>query len=120
MEALVSPEIVYQGGTIRRANFPRANFRRNRARSASPRRPKCGYGFPIRNPTRARPNVRPNLASRLILTSTITGEPLLHIHAQTPGMTAAPFSGASLPVRIDGQFLFRNRRFFVSEHVRRP
>ncbi len=39
-----------------------------------------------------------------------TNEPHLHIHAQTPGTPEAPFSGAPLPMRIDGRFRVRNDR----------
>jgi hypothetical protein len=39
-----------------------------------------------------------------------TDEPHLHIHAQTPGTTAAPLSGEPLPMLIDGAWLARNQR----------
>ena len=39
-----------------------------------------------------------------------TGEPHLHVHAQRPGTSAAPFSGDPLPVLFDGRFLVRNDR----------
>lgn len=35
-------------------------------------------------------------------------EPHLHIHAQRPGTSAAPFSGDPLAIRLDGRFLVRN------------
>jgi hypothetical protein len=34
-----------------------------------------------------------------------TSEPHLHIHAQLPGTADAPFSGAPIPIRIDGRYL---------------
>lgn len=37
-------------------------------------------------------------------------EPHLHLHAQRPGSSAAPFSGDPLPVRLNGRFLIRNDR----------
>lgn len=40
-----------------------------------------------------------------------SNEPHLHIHAQTPGTAAAPFSGQPLPIRLDGQAPVRNARF---------
>ena len=42
-----------------------------------------------------------------------SSEPHLHIHAQRPGTTEAPFSGAPLPIRINGRYLVRNNRFVV-------
>lgn len=39
-----------------------------------------------------------------------SSEPHLHIHAQTPGTTAAPFSGQPLPIRLNGQSPVRNAR----------
>lgn len=49
-----------------------------------------------------------------------SSEPHLHIHAQLPGTTAAPFSGAPIPIRINGRYLVRNDRFEVSGDQRRP
>ncbi len=40
-----------------------------------------------------------------------TSEPHLHIHAQRPGTKANPFSGAPIPLKIDGRYLVRNARF---------
>lgn len=40
-----------------------------------------------------------------------TSEPHLHVHAQMPGTLGAPFSGAPIPIRIDGRYLVRNDRF---------
>jgi Peptidase family M23 len=42
-----------------------------------------------------------------------TSEPHLHIHAQQPGTVQAPFSGAPLPILINGRYLVRNDRFVV-------
>jgi hypothetical protein len=42
-------------------------------------------------------------------------EPHLHIHAQTPGTSEAPFSGVPLTIRLDGRYLARNDR--VSGHT---
>ncbi|MDZ4840637.1 MAG: M23 family metallopeptidase [Hyphomicrobium aestuarii] len=42
-----------------------------------------------------------------------SSEPHLHIHAQAPGTAGHPFSGAPIPIRIDGRFLVRNDRFAV-------
>lgn len=42
-----------------------------------------------------------------------TNEPHLHIHAQTPGTAEAPFSGAPIPMRLDGHFWVRNARFEI-------
>jgi hypothetical protein len=35
----------------------------------------------------------------------------LHIHAQTPGIAAAPFSGRPLPILLEGRWPVRNDRF---------
>lgn len=40
-----------------------------------------------------------------------TSEPHLHINAQEPGTAAAPFSGAPIPILINGRYLVRNDRF---------
>ncbi len=37
-----------------------------------------------------------------------TGQPHLHIHAQTPGTAERPFSGEPLKMRIEGTYLVRN------------
>jgi Peptidase family M23 len=42
-----------------------------------------------------------------------TSEPHLHVHAQEPGTADAPFSGAPIPIRINGRYLVRNDRFAV-------
>lgn len=42
-----------------------------------------------------------------------TSEPHLHINAQEPGTADAPFSGAPIPIRINGRYLARNDRFVV-------
>lgn len=42
-----------------------------------------------------------------------SSEPHLHIHAQAPGTSEAPFSGAPIPIRIAGRFLLRNTRLDV-------
>jgi len=42
-----------------------------------------------------------------------SSEPHLHVHAQRPGTAAAPFSGAPVPIRIDGAYLARNDRVTV-------
>jgi murein DD-endopeptidase MepM/ murein hydrolase activator NlpD len=39
-----------------------------------------------------------------------SSEPHLHIHAQLPGTTEAPFSGKPIPIRINGRYLVRNDR----------
>lgn len=39
-----------------------------------------------------------------------SSEPHLHIHAQLPGTTEAPFSGQPIPIRISGRYLVRNNR----------
>jgi Peptidase family M23 len=36
-----------------------------------------------------------------------SSEPHLHIHAQLPGTVIAPYSGAPIPIRINGQYLVR-------------
>lgn len=42
-----------------------------------------------------------------------SGEPHLHIHAQAQGTADAPFSGAPIPILIEGRYLVRNDRFVV-------
>jgi murein DD-endopeptidase MepM/ murein hydrolase activator NlpD len=42
-----------------------------------------------------------------------SGEPHLHIHAQAHGTADAPFSGAPIPILINGRYLVRNDRFVV-------
>ena len=49
-----------------------------------------------------------------------TSEPHLHIHAQMPGTVEQPFSGAPIPIRIDGRFLVRNERFVVQKSGAQP
>ncbi len=49
-----------------------------------------------------------------------TSEPHLHINAQKPGTAALPYSGAPMPIRIDGRYLVRNSRFVVPIPRRRP
>jgi Peptidase family M23 len=49
-----------------------------------------------------------------------TSEPHLHINAQMPGTTAAPFSGAPIPIRIEGRYLSRNDRIVVQQRLRQP
>lgn len=49
-----------------------------------------------------------------------TSEPHLHINAQQPGTADAPFSGAPIPVRIDGRYLLRNDRFEVRTQSDQP
>ena len=39
-----------------------------------------------------------------------SSEPHLHIHAQTPGTEAEPFSGRPLPILLQGRWLLRNDR----------
>lgn len=39
-----------------------------------------------------------------------SSEPHLHIHAQSPGTTTAPFSGQPLPIQFDGRSAMRNDR----------
>lgn len=40
-----------------------------------------------------------------------TSEPHLHINPQAPATADAPFSGAPIPIRINGRYLVRNDRF---------
>jgi hypothetical protein len=49
-----------------------------------------------------------------------TSEPHLHINAQARGTADAPFSGAPIPIRIDGRYLVRNDRLVVQTTVERP
>jgi Peptidase family M23 len=44
-----------------------------------------------------------------------TSEPHLHVHAQEPGTADAPFSGAPIPIRINGRYLVRNDRFVIAQ-----
>jgi Peptidase family M23 len=44
-----------------------------------------------------------------------TSEPHLHINAQLPGTSEAPFSGAPIPIRLEGRVLVRNDRFIVRQ-----
>jgi len=49
-----------------------------------------------------------------------TSEPHLHINAQEPGTADAPFSGAPIPIRINGRYLARNDRLVVQTTAERP
>jgi hypothetical protein len=49
-----------------------------------------------------------------------TSEPHLHINAQVPGTADAPFSGAPIPIRINGRYLARNDRLVVQTAAERP
>ena len=49
-----------------------------------------------------------------------SSEPHLHIHAQKPGTREAPFSGAPIPIRIEGRYLVRNDRLEVPTPQLRP
>lgn len=49
-----------------------------------------------------------------------TSEPHLHINAQEPGTPDAPFSGAPIPITIDGRYLVRNARFEVQTKGEHP
>lgn len=49
-----------------------------------------------------------------------TSEPHLHINAQEPGTAEAPFSGAPIPIRINGRYLVRNDRFEVRAQGDQP
>jgi murein DD-endopeptidase MepM/ murein hydrolase activator NlpD len=49
-----------------------------------------------------------------------TSEPHLHINAMLPATAMAPFSGAPIPILINGQYLVRNDRFVVRESRVRP
>jgi len=44
-----------------------------------------------------------------------TSEPHLHINAQMPGTAEEPFSGAPIPIRINGRYLVRNQRLVVPD-----
>jgi Peptidase family M23 len=46
-----------------------------------------------------------------------SGEPHLHIHAQSHGTADALFSGAPIPILINGRYLVRNDRFVVQTPV---
>lgn len=39
-----------------------------------------------------------------------TGEPHLHMHAQTPGLPSAPLNGEPVPMRLGNRYLVRNDR----------
>lgn len=81
----------------------------------------CGCRFDIVLGHFRQGSVRVGLNDRLAVGATIaevgnsgaTNEPHLHIHAQTPGTAEAPFSGAPIPVRLDGRFWVRNDRFEI-------
>jgi murein DD-endopeptidase MepM/ murein hydrolase activator NlpD len=49
-----------------------------------------------------------------------TSEPHLHVNAQARGTADAPFSGAPIPIRIDGRYLRRNDRLVVQTTGDRP
>jgi hypothetical protein len=49
-----------------------------------------------------------------------TSEPHLHINAQQPGTAEAPFSGAPIPIRINGRYLVRNERLEVQARRGQP
>jgi len=49
-----------------------------------------------------------------------TSEPHLHINAQEPGTAAAPFSGAPIPILINGRYLVRNDRLEVQAQSDEP
>jgi len=49
-----------------------------------------------------------------------TSEPHLHINAMQPGTPDAPFSGAPIPITIDGRYLVRNARFEVQTMGEHP
>lgn len=49
-----------------------------------------------------------------------SSEPHLHIHAQLPGTVAAPFSGAPIPIRINGRYLVRNNRIAITAKRNAP
>ena len=49
-----------------------------------------------------------------------TSEPHLHINAQQPGTAEAPFSGAPIPIRINGRYLVRNDRFVAQTRSAQP
>jgi Peptidase family M23 len=59
--------------------------------------------------------LRPGDAIAEVGNSGNSSEPHLHLNAQEPGTPDAPFSGAPIPVRINGRYLARNDRL----HVRR-
>ncbi|WGV25655.1 M23 family metallopeptidase [Halotia branconii] len=44
-------------------------------------------------------------------------EPHLHIHAQRPGSSVAPFSGDPLPMRFNGRFLIRSDRPIMPKKI---
>ena len=49
-----------------------------------------------------------------------SSEPHLHINAQEPGTAAAPFSGAPIPIRIEGRYLVRNDRYDIRTQGGQP
>lgn len=63
----------------------------------------------VRVESGAQVSVGANIAN--VGNSGATSEPHLHIHAQSPGTEADPFSGQPIPLKITGQFLVRNARF---------
>ncbi len=52
-------------------------------------------------------------ALALVGNSGVSSEPHLHIHAQRPGPTDAPFAGDPIPMRFANRFLVRNDRVSV-------
>ena len=55
-----------------------------------------------------------------VVNSGNTSEPHLHINAMKPGTARAPFSGAPIPMLIDGEYLVRNNRFSVATGFGQP
>lgn len=49
-----------------------------------------------------------------------TSEPHLHINAQQHGTPEAPFSGAPIPIRIEGRYLVRNGRLIMPGRGMQP
>ncbi len=49
-----------------------------------------------------------------------TSEPHLHINAQAPAKPGAPFSGAPIPITINGRYLVRNDRLVVPTKGAQP
>ena len=49
-----------------------------------------------------------------------TSEPHLHINAMKPGIASAPFSGAPIPMLIEGRYLVRNQRLNVAAGLGQP
>jgi hypothetical protein len=49
-----------------------------------------------------------------------TSEPHLHINAMRPGTPDAPYSGAPIPITVDGRYLARNDHLVVHPRTGRP